>query len=130
MKTNPSDDLIWRALAEPVRREILDLLAVGPQTTGALVVHFDLLCRTGVMKHLDVLVAADLVITNKSGRTRWNHLNPVPIERVCQRWVDGHVKRIARSVIRLKAVIERDCTQEVQAPQVKQTTKAKQSTRK
>ncbi len=36
------------------------------------------------MKHLDVLVAADLVIVEKSGRTRWNHINPVPLEDVCQ----------------------------------------------
>lgn len=121
MKTNPTDDLIWRALADPVRREILDLLSTNPRTTGELVAHFDSLCRTGVMKHLDVLVAADLVIVAKSGRTRWNHLNPVPIERVCQRWVDGHVKRISRSALRLKATVEQDAMVMNQPVKPKQT---------
>ena len=124
MTTNPADDLIWRALAEPIRREILDLLSAAPRTTGELVAHFESHCRTGVMKHLDVLVAAELVIVEKSGRTRWNHLNPIPIERVCQRWVDGHVRRVAKSVIRLKAAIEQDAVREKQIP------KAKHSTRK
>ena len=53
MLATKSDDTIWRALADPVRREILDLLAVEPRTTGELVAHFNSLCRTGVMKHLD-----------------------------------------------------------------------------
>ena len=108
MLATKSDDTIWRALADPVRREILDLLAVEPRTTGELVAHFDSLCRTGVMKHLDVLVLANLVIVEKNGRTRWNHLNPVPIEQVCQRWVNNHVKRLARSLTRLKSIIEED----------------------
>ena len=106
MSSKHLEDAIWRALAEPVRREILDLLAVAPRTTGELVSHFDSLCRTGVMKHLDVLVSADLVIVAKSGRTRWNHLNPIPIEGVCQRWVNGHVKQMAKSLIRLKSFLE------------------------
>ena len=108
MLATKSDDTIWRALADPVRREILDLLAAEPRTTGELVAHFDSLCRTGVMKHLDVLVLANLVIVEKSGRTRWNHLNPVPIEQVCQRWVNNHVKQLARSLTRLKSIIEED----------------------
>ena len=130
MKIDLAEDLIWRALAEPIRREILDVLSAAPRTTGELVAHFDSLCRTGVMKHLDVLVAAELVIVAKSGRTRWNHLNPVPIERVCQRWVDGHMKRIARSAIRLKEVIERDSIYENLSSQTKQTIGAKKPTRK
>jgi DNA-binding transcriptional ArsR family regulator len=106
MKNITDEDAIWRALAEPIRRKILDLLAAAPRTTGELVSHFDSLCRTGVMKHLEVLVLANLVIVQKSGRTRWNHLNPVPIEQVCQRWVDGHVKRLAKSMTRLKSLLE------------------------
>ena len=106
MSNTQTEDAIWRALAEPVRREILDFLAVAPRTTGELVTHFDDLCRTGVMKHLDVLVSANLVLVQKSGRTRWNHLNSIPIEQVCQRWVNGHVKRLARSVTRLKSIVE------------------------
>ncbi len=106
MYETETEDAVWRALADPIRREILDHLAISPRTTGELVSHFDSLCRTGVMKHLDVLVSANLVIVEKSGRTRWNHLNPIPIEQVCQRWVDGHVKRLAKSLTRLKSLME------------------------
>ncbi len=101
-------DAIWRALGDPVRREILDQLAGRPRTTGELVAHFDSLCRTGVMKHLEVLVSAGLVIVERSGRTRWNHINPVPIEMVCQRWVNQHVKKLARALTRLKSIVEED----------------------
>ena len=106
MYETETEDAVWRALADPIRREILDHLAISPRTTGELVSHFDSLCRTGVMKHLDVLVSANLVIVEKSGRTRWNHLNPIPIEQVCQRWVDGHVRRLAKSLTRLKSMME------------------------
>jgi DNA-binding transcriptional ArsR family regulator len=111
-----TENEVWRALAEPVRREMLDLLAAAPRTTGDLVVHFHPLCRTGVMKHLDVLVSANLVIVEKSGRTRWNHLNPVPLEQVCQRWVSGHAKRLSQSLARLKSVIECDELSETTRP--------------
>jgi DNA-binding transcriptional ArsR family regulator len=95
-------------LADAVRRELLDALRGGPKTTGELVERFDHLCRTGVMKHLDVLVAARLVIVRREGRVRWNYLNPVPIERVCARWVDGHVRRMSSALNRLKDVVEAD----------------------
>ncbi len=101
-----TDDLVWRALADPVRRSILDELADGPLMTGELVNRFDDLCRTAVMKHLDVLVAADLVIVKREGRCRWNHLNPVPIERVCQRWMQRHVRKLSSAMNRLKDIVE------------------------
>ncbi|MBC7968412.1 MAG: helix-turn-helix transcriptional regulator [Fuerstia sp.] len=104
--TSFNDDLVWKALADPLRREILDLLAAAPMTTGELVEHLSHLCRTAVMKHLDVLTAADLVTVRREGRFRWNSLNPVPIERVCQRWVNGHVRKLASSLNRLKNVVE------------------------
>lgn len=99
---------VWRALGDALRRELLDALARGPKTTGELVERFDHLCRTAVMKHLDVLVAAKLVIVRREGRIRWNYLNPVPIERVCARWVDGHVRRMGSALNRLKDVVEAD----------------------
>jgi DNA-binding transcriptional ArsR family regulator len=104
METAP--DLVWRALADPTRRAILDLLAKGPHTTGDLVNAFDSLCRTAVMKHLDVLGAADLVLVRREGRTRWNYLNPVPIQQVCARWVNLHLQRLTSSMTRLKAIAE------------------------
>src|SRR5262245_20522420 len=99
-------DLVWRALADPTRRAMLDLLAQGPQTTGQLVGAFGDLCRTGVMKHLDLLEAADLILVSREGRVRWNHLNPVPIQRVCDRWVSRHVRHLAGAMSRLKDVVE------------------------
>ncbi len=95
-----NDDLVWRALADPVRRKILDALVDAPLRTGDLVARFSELCRTAVMKHLDVLAAADLVLVRRDGRFRWNSLNSVPIERVCQRWVQAHVRPLASAMNR------------------------------
>ena len=100
-------DRVWRALADPTRRAILDELAGSPRTTGELVERFQPLCRTNVMKHLDVLVDAQLVLVRRRGRERWNHLNPVPIQRVCDRWVTRHVRHPASALSRLKDHLER-----------------------
>ena len=105
------DDRVWRALADPTRRAILDLLADRVRTTGEVCAHFASarrggLGRTGVMKHLGVLEQAGLVVVRREGRRRWNHLNPVPIQRVCDRWVSRHVRDLARSADRLKALVE------------------------
>ncbi len=105
MKTE-SDELVWRALADPVRRGILDSLAAGPLTTGEIVDRTEGLCRTAVMKHLDTLVGANLVLVRREGRFRWNHLNPVPIERVCGRWINKHVRTLSSAMNRLKEIIE------------------------
>ncbi|WP_407341905.1 ArsR/SmtB family transcription factor [Pengzhenrongella phosphoraccumulans] len=80
------DDDLWKALAHPTRRQILDLLAEAPLTTGDLVVGLAL-DRHVVMVHLAVLRAADLVVTEKRGRYRINYLNAVPIQQIHHRWV-------------------------------------------
>lgn len=98
--------LVWRALASRARRAILDALAERPLTTGEVVARFPSHCRTNVMKHLDVLVAARLVVLRRQGRRRWNYLNPVPIQRVCDRWVSKHVRRVASALSRLKDHVE------------------------
>jgi len=67
---------------------------------------FEPMCRTNVMKHLDILVAAGLVVVRREGRTRWNHINPVPIQRVCDRWVSRHVRNLASAMSRLKDHVE------------------------
>ena len=95
-------DLIWKALADPTRRSILDALAKRALTTGELVTRFPDLCRTGVMKHLDVLVEAELVLVKREGRVRWNKLNPMPIQRIYDRWVSKHVRGMASAMSRLK----------------------------
>ncbi len=101
-------DAVWRALADPRRRAILDCLRDGPRTTGDIVGRFDSLCRTAVMKHMDVLQQAELLLVRREGRTRWNHLNPVPIQRVCDRWIRRHIQQRASSLSRLKDVVEAD----------------------
>ncbi len=107
-----TDDTVWRALADPRRRAMLDALAAGPMTTGALCDAFGPgsddpgLTRTAVMRHVELLVEAELVTVRREGRVRWNHLNPVPLQRVCDRWMSRHVQRLAGSANRLKALAE------------------------
>lgn len=110
---NRVGDDVWKALADKTRREILDLLADAPKTTGELVAHFGKHCRTNVMKHLDVLVAAKLVLIRKDnddGRVRWNHLNPAPIQAIYDQWVSKHIRGLASAANRLKAHVESDTT--------------------
>ena len=108
MSRKPNNsEYVWKALADETRRAILDMLAERPLTTGEIVSRFEeSFCRTGVMKHLQILVDANLVVIRREGRKRWNYLNPVPIQRVCDRWVSKHVKRMASSLSRLKDLVE------------------------
>jgi DNA-binding transcriptional ArsR family regulator/uncharacterized protein YndB with AHSA1/START domain len=103
----PLDPLetVWRALADPTRRGILDLLRKGPQTTGAVAAAFPQ-SRFAAMKHLDVLVAAGLVTIRREGRERWNQLNPIPLQRVYERWVRPYEAQWAVPFVRLKGAIE------------------------
>lgn len=76
-----ADDLVFSALANPVRRRVLELLAEGPQTAGALAGHFDL-SRPAVSEHLAVLRRAALVREQPSGRQRHYHLAAAPLLEV------------------------------------------------
>jgi DNA-binding transcriptional ArsR family regulator len=90
----PDDlDQIWKALADPTRRTILDLLRTGPRPTTDIVERFPDLSRFAVMKHLDVLRQAALVITREEGRRRINALNAVPIRQIYERWVSNYGNR-------------------------------------
>jgi DNA-binding transcriptional ArsR family regulator len=82
------DDLtpIWKALADPTRRKILDLLQERPRTTGDLCTSFKV-SRFAVMKHLSVLEQAKLIVVRRRGRERWNYLNAVPLQRIYERWL-------------------------------------------
>jgi len=103
-------DKIWKALADPTRRALLDALGQGPRTTGELVQGHPELCRTAVMKHLDQLTAAGLVLVRREGRVRWNYLNPVPIQQVCERWIAPHLRQMTGALSRLKEQVERPRT--------------------
>jgi len=80
-------DQVWKALSDPTRRTILDVLRDRPRTTTEIVGRFSQLSRFGVMKHLEVLRQAQLVSTRESGRQRVNSLNVVPIRQIYERWV-------------------------------------------
>jgi DNA-binding transcriptional ArsR family regulator/uncharacterized protein YndB with AHSA1/START domain len=77
---------VWKAMADPSRRKILDLLRVRPRTTGQLAQEFNI-SRIAVMRHLTVLSDAGLLASRKRGRERWHYLNAVPLERLHRRWV-------------------------------------------
>jgi len=100
------EDLVFRALAAPVRRAILDALKDNPQTTGELCARFPALDRCTVMQHLKVLESADLVIAHKVGRVRWNHLNALPIKQVHDRWIGPHAAAAVGLLADLKAEVE------------------------
>jgi DNA-binding transcriptional ArsR family regulator len=103
MSAAQAEDLVpvWKALADPTRRQILDLLRDGPMTTGDLADRFEL-TRFGVMKHLGVLVEAGLVTVKRAGRVRWNHLNPMPIHEIYRRWIKPYETAAADRLLRLK----------------------------
>ena len=101
------DDLaaVWKALADPTRRRLLDRLKDGPWTTGELCTRFPL-SRFAVMKHLAILERAGLVIVERHGRERWNYLNAVPIQQIYERWISGYAGFWATSLLRLKRRVE------------------------
>jgi DNA-binding transcriptional ArsR family regulator len=103
----PVDDLsaVWKALADPTRRRILDLLKDGPRTTGDLAEQFRF-SRFAVMKHLGILQRARLVIVERRGRERWNYLNAVPIQQIYDRWISGYQAMWATSLLHLKRSVE------------------------
>jgi uncharacterized protein YndB with AHSA1/START domain len=97
---------VWKALADPTRRAILDLLRERPRTTGELSGAFPQVTRFAVMKHLGVLQQADLVVVRPRGRERWNHLNGVPLRRAYERWMGRYADRSAATMLRLKEAAE------------------------
>lgn len=101
-----SDDAVWKALADPTRRTVLDELRRGPRTTGELCSLFEM-TRFGVMKHLRILEEAGLVLVERKGRERWNHLNPVPIREIYRRWIRPFEEEPSDRLLRLKRVAEK-----------------------
>jgi len=99
-------DRVFRALASSHRRAILDALRDQPLTTGVLCGQFPDLDRCTVMQHLKVLEAADLIIVERRGRERWNHLNPLPIHDIHERWIGPHAKRAVAMLAKLKGELE------------------------
>ena len=87
MSEDAGVDKVFKALASPTRRALLDALRDNPRTTGDLCAQVPDLDRCTVMQHLKVLVDADLVVVARVGRERWNHLNALPIKYISDRWI-------------------------------------------
>ena len=99
-------DEVFKALADPTRRELLDRLYTrNGQTLTALEGKLPM-SRFGVMKHLKVLEEANLVVTRKRGREKLHFLNPVPIRLVYERWVSKYAEPWAASLTGLKRELE------------------------
>jgi uncharacterized protein YndB with AHSA1/START domain/DNA-binding transcriptional ArsR family regulator len=105
-------DEVFRALADPTRRSLLDELFVEDgQTLGALEARLPM-TRFGVMKHLRVLEEAGLVVTRRRGREKLHFLNPVPIRLVHDRWVSKYAEPWAATLTGLKRDLEGERTME------------------
>src|SRR3954454_14770669 len=99
-------DDVFKALADPTRRSLLDeLFREDGQTLGALEARLPM-TRFGVMKHLKVLEEAGLVVTRRRGREKLHSLNPVPIRLVHDRWVSKYAVPWAAGLISLKTDLE------------------------
>ncbi len=99
-------DLVFQALASRTRRRILDLLRRMPGcSVNELCQHFDM-SRIAVMKHLRVLETAQLLVSQKSGRTRQLYFNVVPIQLIYDRWTDEYSAFGATQVADIKAQVE------------------------
>lgn len=103
-----SVDEIFKALADPARRTLLDALRQQDgQTLQELTELLDM-TRFGVMKHLSVLEEANLVLTHKKGRFKYHYLNALPLQQTIDRWIEPmRAKPAARAVLHLKSTLER-----------------------
>lgn len=101
-------DLVFKALADPTRRLLLDRLhADNGQTLGALCDQLAM-SRQAVSKHLDLLADANLVVTVRRGREKLHYLNPEPIAAIAERWIAKYDRRRVQARRDLKHVLEED----------------------
>jgi len=98
-------DPVWRALANAHRRRLLDLLREKPCTTGELAEALGE-SRFLVMQHLTLLREADLITVEVDGRRRINYLNPVPLQKIYERWVGKYQGDWASALVGLKRTVE------------------------
>jgi DNA-binding transcriptional ArsR family regulator len=102
------DDRVFKALADPTRRHLLDRLF---QRDGRTLTDLESelqMTRFGVMKHLRVLEDAGLVATRRSGREKLHFLNPVPIRLIHDRWIDKYTERHVSALADLKTSLEEE----------------------
>ena len=106
MSTEDDLDAVFKALANPIRRQICDELKLRPLTTSQLCQCFRELDRCTVMQHLGVLERAGLVVPVKKGRERFNYLDAMPIQAIHERWIGPHAAAAAAGLLRLKGELE------------------------
>ncbi len=110
MVDDEHDDRVFKALADPTRRRLLDLLRERDgRTLGELeheIVQVIAMTRFGVMKHLRVLEAANLVVSRRVGREKHHYGNPVPIRLIHDRWIDKYTERQVSALVDLKHRLE------------------------
>jgi DNA-binding transcriptional ArsR family regulator len=115
-------DAVFRALADPSRRVLLDqLFDEDGQTLGSLCAAVPALTRFGVMKHLAVLEDAGLVTTRKVGREKHHYLNPVPIRLVHDRWISKFAEPWVRGLVDLKHDLEAKSAKRKSSPKPART---------
>lgn len=104
----PDFDKVFKALADPTRRQLLDrLFADNGQTLGELCEHLDM-SRQAVTKHLKLLEQAALVVVRWRGREKLHYLNPVPIHDIADRWIGKYERGRLRALSDLKKALEGD----------------------
>ena len=102
------DDRVFKALADPTRRLLLDRLFTRDGRTLSDLESEVEMTRFGVMKHLKVLEEAGLVVTRRSGREKLHYLNPVPIRLIHHRWIDKYTERRIAALTDLKSELEKE----------------------
>ena len=104
--TVTDDDHVFKALADPTRRFLLDLLFQRDGRTLKQLESRLAMTRFGVMKHLKVLEEAGLIVSRRSGREKLHFLNAVPIRMIHDRWIDKYREREVSALLALKAELE------------------------
>lgn len=109
MSREKKEDLVYKALADRRRREILDLLKDDAKTTGDICSNFaGSLDRCTVMQHLGVLEKAGLIFSQKKGKFRWNYLNAVPIRDIYDRWINQYASPSVELLTKLSHQLENE----------------------
>ena len=107
MEASDPNDAIFFALAHAARRRMLDLLVASPgMSVKAMASHFDM-SRIAVMKHLNVLEEAGLLLSKKEGRTRQMFFNPIPIQLIYDRWTTQYGAFWSQRMVDIKSRVER-----------------------
>src|SRR6202795_1250307 len=100
------DDRVFKALADPTRRFLLDRLFARDGRTLTELESELAMTRFGVMKHLRVLEDAGLIVSRRSGREKLHFLNPMPIRLIHDRWIDKYTERRVAALAQLKNELE------------------------